>query len=55
MLVRLEQRPWLVVPERVADREILALLLLVTVLLFVILATIMFTLWFARPHPSRRR
>ena len=55
MLVRLERRPSFVVPERVADREILALLLLVTVLLFLILATIMFTLWFARPHPSRRR
>ena len=55
MLVRLERQPWIVVPEQVADREILALLLLVTVLLFLILATIMFTLWFARPHPSRRR
>ena len=55
VLARVERRAWLVVPEQVADREILALVLLVTVVLFLILATIMFTLWFARPRRSRRR
>jgi hypothetical protein len=55
VLARVERRGWLVVPEQVADREILALVLLVTVVLFLILATIMFTLWFARPRRSRRR
>ncbi|PYR38788.1 MAG: hypothetical protein DMF90_02130 [Acidobacteria bacterium] len=55
VLARVERRAWLLVPEQVADREILALVLLVTVVLFLILATILFTLWFARPRLSRRR
>jgi hypothetical protein len=56
VLARVERRAWVVVvPEQVADREVLALVLLVTVVLFLILATIMFTLWFARPRVSRRR
>ena len=55
VLARMERRAGLVVPEQVADREVLALVLLVTVVLFLILATIMFTLWFARPRVSRRR
>jgi hypothetical protein len=55
LLARVHRRPFLVVPERAADREVLTLLVLVTVLLFLILATMMFTLWFARPRLSRRR
>jgi len=55
VLARVERRAWLLVPEQVADREILALVLLVTVVLFLILATILFTLWFAHPRLSRRR
>jgi len=55
LLARVNQRAFLVVPERAADREVLTLLVLVTVLLFLILATMMFTLWFARPRLSRRR
>jgi hypothetical protein len=55
LLARVNRRPFLVVPERAADREVLTLLVLVTVLLFLILATMMFTLWFARPRLSRRR
>jgi hypothetical protein len=54
LLARVNQQAWLVVPERAADRDVLALLLLVTVLLFLILATIMFTLWFARPRVPGR-
>jgi uncharacterized BrkB/YihY/UPF0761 family membrane protein len=37
------------------DRDLLMLMLLIAVVLSVIVATLVFTFWFARPFPHRRR
>jgi hypothetical protein len=45
----------LVVPAGAQDRDLMTLLLLVGTVLLVIVATIVFTFWFARPVERRRR
>jgi hypothetical protein len=55
VLSRIGRRAPLMLPEANPDRELLVVILLVAVLLLVIAATIIFTLWFARPLVYRRR
>jgi hypothetical protein len=55
VLSRVDRRAQVILPDAGADRELLAVILLVAVLLLVIAATIIFTLWFARPLIYRRR
>jgi hypothetical protein len=45
----------LAVPASAQDRDLMTLLLLVGTVLLVIVATIVFTFWFARPVARRRR